>query len=527
MKKLAAKRKKPARKARQKPTSPRGSFLHGMDVDFFRQMLMNVSAGGDDLSLEDMIEPFLSKDLTVIGDLPDPEAMSELSEELDRLRVDVNGGDAEAREELNRAREMIDRAANRNEIHPAALMILGRLFAGAHVDIGDSARALMKRMVAAGLFREPGQEGCREIVQPLLNDLTGDDFGLHEEIRCAIGIFPADYKIRLVESLAVDSDDKAQRGAVGFLLDADDSIALAAIHGFAASSAGGRLGPASRRRIDVIRPWLSASRREALDRAFPPDGARLQADGDNRIVKTTASACDGSGAASLIATIKRGARFDVVVLMTKSSGIADSFIVERLPKAQAAEIESDARDSVLSATTPLETWLRLVQLALGRNVASNSPPPFEFVRAVEALGLDSLVPDVSTSADILDSLLADLGDRDDAAAIVEAHESVIDSDAVDNWFEAGEAVDAVLRSAENFGDGGRILLEQYLPTRRLFWANQCALTALALREASPRNQWRKLALVGRDILGDTPLTDIPLMGQIADTSALAFFANRA
>src|SRR5208282_1766832 len=121
-------------------------------------------------------------------------------------------------------------------------------------------------------------------------------------------------------------------------LDPDDAIALAATRGLAASAARGGLDPVSRRRIDVIRPWLHVGRRHALDRAFPATAA-AHGDADKRIVKTIASACDGSGAASLIATIRRGARFDIASVMTKSFGIADSFVLQDLSKADANTIE--------------------------------------------------------------------------------------------------------------------------------------------------------------------------------------------
>ena len=50
-------------------------------------------------------------------------------------------------------------------------------------------------------------------------------------------------------------------------------------------------------------------------------------------------------------------------------------------------------------------------------LASGAPLAFAFVRAVEALGLDSLAPGASTPADIIDSLLADVAERDDPEAI--------------------------------------------------------------------------------------------------------------
>ena len=523
MKKPAAKRNKVARKADSKRGSPLDTLLSGLDGDLLRRLLLDGPLT-EERSIEDMIGTFLDADPDKPEDFPEAEAMSELSEELDRLRVDANGGDKEAREALTRARHMIAEAARRGAIHPAILMILGRVFAGSHVDIGGEARASMGRIVAAGLLHEPGEEAYRELVQPLIKDLVGDDFGLHEEIRSLSAIFPEDYRSRLVESFAADSAERARRSAVGFLLDGEESTALAAIRGLSASAQRGEFDDIDRRRIALIRPWLSSARLKALDWAFPP-AAFARERTAAQVVKTTASACDGSGAASLIATVKRGARFDVVALMTKPSGLVESYLMEELSKAEAAQIANNARGVVASAEAPLESWLRLVRLALGRNLAGGAPPPFELVRAAEALGLASLVPDVSTPAELIDSLLADVADRDDPAAIAESQESVVDLDTVGGWFEAGEEVENILRPTRTTEDGAQALLEDYLPGRRLYWARQCALTAIALSAGSPEVS-RNLALVGREILRETPLTDIPLIRQIAETSAMSFFAYR-
>ena len=524
MKKPAVKRKKATRKTNGARAAPLRNLFSGLDADQLRRFLLEV-APTEERSVEDMIRTFLDADAAEPDDFPEAEAMSELSEELDRLRVDANGGDPEARELLTRVRDMIAKAALRDDIHPAALMILGRLFAGSHVDIGDAARASMGRIVEAGLLHEPGEAAYRELVQPLMNHLVGDDFGLHEEVRSLSAIFPDSYRSRLIEAFAADSVDRARRSAVGFLLDAEDTTALAAIRGLSASAERGDLDDTARRRIALIRPWLSSARRKALDQAFPPAPDARERIGA-KVVKTVASACDGSGAASLIATVKHGARFDVVALMTKPSGLVDSTMMEKLSKAEAAQVEMSAGAVVSSADAPVETWLRLVRLALGRNLAEGAPPPFEFVRAAEALGLESLVPDVSSPADIIDSLLADIAEPDDMEAVAEAQETVIDLDTVDGWFEAGKEVEIVLSPTKTIADGAEALLESYLPRRRLFWARQCALSALALSAGSPPEASRSLALVGREILGEAPLPEIPLMRQIAETSAISFFAYR-
>ncbi len=524
MKKPAAKPKKPASKtaSRKKRAGPLGGLISDADLDLVRRLFLEAMPD-DDRSAEAMIESFLSADPTDADEAPDAETMSELAEELDRLRVDATGGDPDARAELGAVRERIDKAARRNEIHPGILLMLGRLFAGAHVDIGDAARASMGRMVAAGVFHEPDGEAYGSLVQPLLADLAGDDFDLHEEVRSLSAIFPSDYRARLVQSFAADRTERARRSAVGFLLDDDDQTALSAIRGLAAQ---GKIDPSTRRRIELMRPWLSPVRREALDAAFPPSAAAEAPDAAKAIVRMSASACDGSGTMSVMATVKSGSRYAVVPLMLKASGVADSFVVGDLTKAGAAAMERDARAAVPSAEAPLQTFVRLVALALGRGVAAGLSPPFELVRALETIGISSLVPDPATPSALIDELLARTPDRDDPDAIAKAGASAAELELAEGWFEAGEAVEDILESTATIEEGAQALLESWLPKRRAFWASQCALTALALEAGPEAEIARDLALVGREILRESPLVGIPLMREIARGSAIAFFARR-
>ena len=424
---------------------------------------------------------------------------------------------------LKAVRETIDKAARRDEIHPSVLMILGRLFSGAKVDIGDAARASMGRMASAGFFYEPGDEAYRSLVQPALLSLAGDPFAVHEEIRSLIAIFPLPYQAALIEALAADRNPRGRQSAIGFLLAPDEPLALAALRGLAASIARSPLEADSRRRIDMIRAWLPPFRREALDAAIPQEGPTAPRPA-SQFVKAIVSACDGSGAAALLATVKRGSKYTIASVMTKPCGVADSFLVEDVSKRKAGEIELGAMLSTKTAEVSLASWTRLVRLALGRNLASAAPPPFELVHTLELIGLELLAPDPATPAEIIDQALVGVAGCDEPGAIAEAHKSVADSEAAGDWFEAGDDVDAVLKATDSGDEGAQALLEDYLPGRRGFWASQCALSALALRE---RDQtWKNLALVGRELLRNVPLIDIPLMRQIADRSAATYFIQR-
>ena len=169
MKKAAAKREH-SRAGSER--SPRDVFA-GIDIEPLRRLLADEFAL-EDKGLEEMVEAFLSAQPEDVEDMPDAEATFELAEALDEARVDANGGSVEARAALKAVRDKIDEAARRDEVHLGILILLGRVFAGSQLDIGEAARASIGRMLAAGVFRRPGEEAYRAFVQPQLTSLEGD-----------------------------------------------------------------------------------------------------------------------------------------------------------------------------------------------------------------------------------------------------------------------------------------------------------------------------------------------------------------
>ena len=378
MKKLAAKPKKRARAKRV--SSPRELFA-GADLNLLRRFLAE-ELQREEESLEEMVDAFLSAQPEELDEMPSVEAMSRLAEELESVRIDAAGGDPDARGTLKAIREKIDEAARRDEIHFTILMTLGRLFSGVKVDIGELARASMERMAATGLFGEPGEEAYGLLVQPMLSSLSGDAFAVHEEIRALIAIFPLAYQAALVEALAADRNPRGRGSAVGFLLAPEEPVALAAVSGLAASARRGGLDADCRRRINMIRDWLPPSRRAALDAAIPAARPAVPHRA-GECVKAIVSACDGSGASALLATLKRGSRYTIAAVMTKPWGVADSFGVEDVSKRETEEMALGATISTTTAEVSLAAWTRLVRLALGRNLACGAPPPFELVHTLE------------------------------------------------------------------------------------------------------------------------------------------------
>jgi hypothetical protein len=522
MKKLASKPRKPARRTRS--ATGTGVSFRDVDMTALRRLLAEALPPDDDLA--DRIADILSADLDDPDDIPDAEMLSELNEALNQARLDAAGGDVETRQTLKNIRAMIDEAAARDAIHPAVLMVLGRLLAGAQIEIGEPARTALGRALDLGALKGSAADAYEALLRPALSQSGSDPFELHEEVEALISIFPVAYRAAFVERMAVDSDALIRRSAVGFLLDCDEAPAEAAIRGLGAAPRG--LDDERRRWIETIRPWLAPPQRSALDAGLP--GARRAAPRPAaKIVKTIASVCDGSGVSFLLATVKVGSRCLLASVMIKPTGINDCMSYENLSSNEATVLERALRSSAPSSEISFAAWEKLLRLALGHNLSCGEPPPFALVGLVEALGLGSLAPDFATPSEIIASALADVADRDRAETIRAAHEFAAKTELTDNWFEAGEEVEAVMSAARSASAGARALIESYLPSRREFWAAQCARSALALKDgARPRDQtWKHLALVGRDLADEMPLSRIPLIHRIAEISARAYSLQKA
>lgn len=521
MKKLAKKsRKPPSRKGRPKPPA---AVSGRANLQFMQRILADYLPFAEDC-LEQMIEPILSVEPGGPEDVPSEEALSELDEALSQRRIDAAGGDAAAREELKSVRAMIDKAAERDAIHPAMLILLGRMFAGAGIDIGHAARAAMERIMDSDAFLDSEEAAYSAFVRPLFPAQEGSPFALCQAIDVMIAILPSRYKNAFVERLAADSNALARQAAVGFLLHRDEPLAEAAIRGLSAAAGRGGLDSESRQRVEIIRPWLAPARQTVLEAELPSAGSPAHRAAS--VVKATATVCDGSGASTVSAIVRRGSNTTIATVMIKSTGVAEVMMFEDLSERETARFENFAGASVPTSRVSIATMERLLRLALGRNLSQGAPPPFALVQAVEAIGLESLMPDRTAPAELIETVLAEIPDHDRAEMIRAAHQSIADGEFAENWFEAGEDVDAILETTASVIDGAQALLERCLPGRRAFWATQCARSALAMKDEAEDDGWRHLVLVGRDILGGASLSDIPLMQRIAEKSAVAHFMQR-
>ena len=178
-------------------------------------------------------------------------------------------------------------------------------------------------------------------------------------------------------------------------------------------------------------------------------------------------------------------------------------------------IVAQLKSSVPSAAISRACLVQLLELGLSCNLAGGKPVPFGFVAVAEALGLAPLATQAPTSAALLDSMLAG-ADQPPGLSVPDAISH--------GWFEAGAELDALLLPLKSRKSRKAALLAQHLPSRRAFWARNCALSALVLKDsAKPGDRtWLALAQAGHAIAAGAALETIPLMLKIAETTLDAF-----
>jgi hypothetical protein len=211
--------------------------------------------------------------------------------------------------------------------------------------------------------------------------------------------------------------------------------------------------------------------------------------------------------------------------MMKISGVADAMVLSDLSKSDMDEMVRQMKSSMPVSETDLAGITRMLSLAIADNFATGNLPPFKLVEVLESLGLGPVHPDHASPMDIIAGLLADLPpEQTNPAAVSKAHVDILDSEIKYQWFEAGEALEDLLYPVKGSKQRVAKLMKIHLPERRLFWARQCAISALVMRghAKARRSEWKQLALVGRDIASDLPLDQIPLIKQVAEVSVWAF-----
>jgi len=526
-----AKAKAPARKS-EKQVNPILDLLKNMDEDvvaMLRQTIQQeMSLGSGFLDSDDPVDLFAELlEGCAGGDVDDDEKnelLADLVEALSNVKVDSNGGDREARKKIKTIYEMLDNSIEGQKLHSIDLIMIGKIFTDAGLTVPDS----LKQAVSAMRHDAP-PEACDAAGSDLVSSLaelaeqTGQNaFGVYELVNSFLVSFPTEATVGLLRELIGAKNAAIDGAVVGFVLHPDAVVSRSVAEALAAAET--QVESSLVQRLVIMRPWLPQTRQTHLDAAIRAMRTRELPPADTaqpKLIQCYASVCDGSGARTFFVTQRFGRRYQLTSVMMKPAGVADAMVIPDLSKSQIDDIVNEMKLSAPMLKTDLSGVARMLALAIADNLACGNPPPFKLVEAVESLGLGAVQPDHASPIEIITSLLADLPpEQTNPAAVRRAHAEVLDSNFMYQWFEADEALEDMLLPVK--GSKARVaeLMQAFLPERRLFWARQCALSALAMRgdKIATDAPWREFALVGRDIASDLPLDQIPLMKRIAEIS---------
>ena len=470
-----------------------------------------------------------------------------LESALNALRIAGNGGDTTARAALDEACAAVGAAVAGGGLAPETLMLIARAFARAELDPGQA----LKDAALAAMEGEPappspgaGTMAPGDHLAQIARALGDDPFAIHAEIAATGAAFPSGHRAAMAAELAASAHGAVRDAAIGFLLDPDPAPGAAVLATLVARARQQALPSRVVERLVVLRPWLSPARRPDIDAAIralrgnaegplPAPGGEVQA--------VLASVCDGAGAQSLFALVKRGRRFVLASVLVKAeAGVADTWVGDDMARREADDLLARIRAAAEAVDVPIGLIERRLADALATNLARDVPPPFGLLQVTEALGLGALHPAEAAPAALAESLLAGLpADRTGAEATRLAHRATSDwpdmFETLASWFEAGEEVEALLRPLTSRRKRIEAVLAAYLPKRRLFWAGRCAWMAATLKDSRSdhRASWVDFALVARDLAADGSLADdggladMPLMEVIAEATVDAFASRPA
>jgi hypothetical protein len=459
------------------------------------------------------------------------ELLEELSIELGDLKVASNGGDREAREKIQAVYDLLDDAIEARSMEPGDVMLTGKMLTDAGWTVPESMRqALTEALQACPPDSKDGAAG--DIVSLLLElaDQTGQNpFDVYGHVSSMLAAFPPNASALILFELIAANKPVITQVVAGFVLHSEAVLAQAATEALAAHAKQTPVESSLIERLVRMRPWLPPARQAQLDavirplrsNALPPVKLEMP-----KLIKCYVSVCDGSGARSVFATQRLGARYQFPCVMIKTSGVDDAKILPDLPKSEMDDIVRQLKSSMPVMETDLAGIARMLELAIAENAASGSLPPFALVEVVERLGLGPIHPNHAAPIELITNLLADLPpEQTNKAAVSRANADILGGSELEHqWFEAGETLEELLYPVKGFKQRVAKLMTAFLPERRLFWARQCAISALAMRSGEKVRPWpwKQLALIGREIASDVPLDQIPLMKQVAETSVRAF-----
>ncbi|MCJ2059736.1 hypothetical protein MKL09_24795 [Methylobacterium sp. J-048] len=442
-----------------------------------------------------------------------------------RMALEGGGGD-HAAGLVTEIRQTLTRAAEAGRLPPEVMLLLAQQFAAAKLDLGDELRALTVDLSEQAAAQAPmsGPEDVAAQFASLAEALDHDPFLIHRQLSEQIAAFLDEQRLVIVGSLATSDVASMREAALGWLLDPSPAVARQVAQGLSAAAKRAALSAESVERLVLMRPWLDEGLQAILDAAIRTcrqHGLQPAKKPAVQITSVLASGCDGSGAQSVFVALKRGRKHALASLLVKHGfGVRDAWIHEDLSRREIEQLLVQIESEIDVFDASPEIAQAIIAHRLADNLDRQEPPPFGLVQFLEAVSPSQIRPDRVDAGTLIAALLADvpaerLSAQAVAAALAASKLWPKEYAFVQSWFEPSDAAPRTAAKAGTKKQREEAVLRDIIAPRRGHWAELLAWTAKAAEDDGEGEECVDFALVARELLGDRPLTDIPLAGWIA------------
>ena len=450
-----------------------------------------------------------------------------LTYRLEQLRFAVEREDTIAIKLAEILRTKLLDAGHNGRISPPLLLLVLHQFAAAKMEMGDPLRNLMQRLMNEDIeshAKVAAGEGSDHLAR-VAEELDGNTFAIHAYLDEHIEAMPEELRADILMASFNDTEPALREAVVGFLFSSSAAIRFKLSEMLELSAPHNLISPIMLRRMIGLRNWLPAEERPALDRAIKAcrqEGVTCASWPNANAGKVFASFVDGSGAHSIVVIVREGRKHAVAALLAKlGAGIRDAWVKHETTDAELHEILCQfSAEAVISPST-LDYATAAARYFLAMNVAAGTMPPFGLLDFAETVGLSSLNPEAMSVERLIDTLSREIdNERLSSKGIVDALANSAhwsdEQPIFETWFEDTAEVRQLLAKRLPKTKLRKSFLSELLPERRQHWAELLAWSAFAEKHQPDGAAWEEMVVVAREVLGDRPLGDIPLMRTIAD-----------
>jgi hypothetical protein len=380
-------------------------------------------------------------------------------------------------------------------------------------------------------------QGLRIIIDQIAE--AGDDpFMVVQGLAETGAMMPPGMRAFVTHELALSAHAVMRETVPLHLLDPDPSVRQAAAAALEQIANPETFSPTMLRRTLLVRNWVPAAEREAIDRLVRKarlKGVECAQWAPAPALEIYASFLDGAGAQSLIITTPKGRTGLFAGLLLKLSfGVRDAWCEEAAARREINRAIKDTQHASAWSTVNVAYLNMALQHHIARGLEQGNLPMAAIVQIAEAIGAvdwkDRSLDVAAETAHLFAAL--DEASRQPAAINASLQRSGfwIETDEVlQSWFEDDAEIRALTKGKPKPKQTkvAQRIRDEILPARREIWAEKALLTGLWLQAGTAAKkqavQAQDCMILAHELLSDRPLRDIPAMEVIAGRSAYVAF----